>query len=168
MKRGIIPGIAIIAAACQAVDLPSPAQVSTTRQAEDTEKIKARIAILFDTSGSMNFNVCSTDDGHNDTGGDGSIDNAGADVLCCPSSGHNLSECPDDHHDCTSPTCGNGIADDSRMFKVKQGVSAAVAAFGEIDWALFRFHQKSNPPFVQHQFDNGLSQSGIWQGATST
>src|SRR5262249_51636740 len=152
MKRVTILGIALIAAACQAVDLPPPAQLGTTRQAADTEKIKARIAILFDTSGSMNFNVCSNDDNHNDTGGDGSVDNAGADVICCPTPGHNLSECPDDHHDCTSPTCGNGIADDSRMFKVKQGIVGAVEAFGEIDWALFRFHQTAQSTFKKHTF----------------
>ncbi len=171
MTRGIILAIALAGAACQAVDNPTPAQVGATRQAVDTEKIKARIAILFDTSGSMNFNVCSTDDNNNDTGGDGSLvseGNAGADVVCCPTPGHNLSQCPDDHHDCTSPTCGNGIADDSRMFKVKQGVSSAVAAFGEIDWALFRFHQQQKSTFVAHTFDNGLSQSGIYQGASST
>jgi hypothetical protein len=46
--------------------------------------VKPRLAIIFDTSGSMIWNVCTTNDtGAGYTGGDGSLSCPGNDVPCC-------------------------------------------------------------------------------------
>ena len=155
----------VLLGACTATD-GLPLTASQTEEAT-SGSIKARIAILFDTSGSMNDNVCSADDGNNDTGGDGSADCPGSDVACCGTGPAGV-ECAADHQKCTSATCGNSRADDSRMFKVKQGTRDAVAAYGEIEWGLFRFHQAQQATFVCHANNDGLSQSGLWRGATSS
>jgi uncharacterized repeat protein (TIGR01451 family) len=106
-----------------------------------------RILIVFDTSGSMNWNTCTA----TFTGGDGSLECPGDDVACV---------------DCLSGTCGNGAPDDSRLEKVKRGVYDTVAAFGEVDFALMRFHQ-TPVPFVCPLTNAGFS-SGTWQGAGAT
>lgn len=105
-------------------------------------QIKARIAIIFDTSGSLLYNVCfGPDQGGNPSGytsGDGTVECPGNDVACCSGG------CGDDPHNrCTSSTCGNSRSDDSRLAKLKVGLSGAVAAYGEVEYSLFRFHQSS-------------------------
>ncbi|MFH2010789.1 MAG: MopE-related protein [bacterium] len=109
-----------------------------------SEPIKPRLLLVFDTSGSMNWHTCANDF----TGGDGSNECSGDDVLCGT---------------CASSGCGNGIADDSRMAKVKLGITDAVAAYGSVDWGLMRFHQRAMP--FQCPTSNASLQSGGWQGA---
>jgi von Willebrand factor type A domain/Putative metal-binding motif len=106
--------------------------------------IQARLLIVFDTSGSMNFNTCAS----TFTGGDGSQECPGGDVSCAA---------------CNAAGCGNGIADDSRLFKVKAGISDVVAAFGEVEYGLMRFHER-NMSFACPSAQASL-QSGGWQGA---
>ncbi len=106
--------------------------------------IKGRVLIVQDTSGSMMWNTC----GDVFTGGDGSLSCPGADVACgtCGTSG-----------------CGNGIPDDSRIRKVKTGITNAVSGFGEVEWGLMRFKQ------LPTQFSCGTTNvnrnDGGWQGA---
>ena len=108
-------------------------------------EIRARLLFLFDSSGSMNWNTC-TDEF---TGGDGSTECAGADVDCGT---------------CSAIGCGNGLADDSRLDKAKNGLSQVVAGFGEVEYGLMRFHQRaldfSCPGANPLNF-----QSGGWVGA---
>ncbi|MBI2892732.1 MAG: SUMF1/EgtB/PvdO family nonheme iron enzyme [Deltaproteobacteria bacterium] len=103
-----------------------------------------RILVVFDTSGSMNWDTC----GPTFTGGDGSGECPGVDVAC---------------EDCAGTTCGNGSADDSRMASVKRGLYDTVAAFGEVGFALMRFHQTAVPFRCPRQ--NAGLESGTWQGA---
>ncbi len=103
-----------------------------------------RILIAFDTSGSMNWTTCDS----SFTGGDGSLQCAGSDVAC---------------NACNATGCGNGIADDSRLFKVKAGIRDAVRAFGEVDFGLMRFHQRAAS--FACPGGNASQKSGGWQGA---
>jgi hypothetical protein len=110
--------------------------------------IRARLAIAFDTSGSMINNVCtdgsSDGEGSPSTFGDGSLECPGIDVDCCREPPGPPRQCrrggEDIDEDCDSPTCNNDLPDDSRMFKVKQGVADAVRAYGEIEFSLYRFY----------------------------
>ncbi len=104
---------------------------------------RPRLLLLFDSSGSMNWNTCAD----TFTGGDGSSECPGADVPCAT---------------CASGTCGNPFADDSRLHKVKAGITDAVSAFGEVEYALMRFHQRETS-FACPTSQAGLS-SGGWQG----
>ena len=104
---------------------------------------KPRLLIAFDSSGSMNFNTC----GDVFTGGDGTGECPGGDVAC---------------NSCGGVGCGNTIADDSRLFKVKAGITDAVASFGEVEYALMRFHQRATT-FGCPTTQAGL-RSGGWQG----
>ena len=104
---------------------------------------KPRLLLVMDSSGSMNWNTC-TD---TFTGGDGSNECPGANVPCAA---------------CNSGTCSNALADDSRLFKVKAGISDAVAAFGEVEYALMRFHQRADS-FACPTAAAGMK-SGGWQG----
>ena len=108
------------------------------------EDIRARLLLVFDTSGSMNWNTCSEDF----TDGDGSVDCPGTDVSCAV---------------CGNTGCGNGAADDSRIYQSRRGVSNVVAGYGEVEYSLMRFHQRPRPfacPTV-----NASAGSGGWQGA---
>ena len=111
--------------------------------ANATPVVKPRLLLLFDSSGSMNWNTC------NDTftGGDGSNECPGANVPCMT---------------CASGTCGNAIADDSRLFKVKAGITDAVSAFGEVEYGLMRFRQRGLD--FQCPGTNAGLRSGGWQG----
>src|SRR5439155_19750326 len=109
-----------------------------------SSEVKPRLLVAFDTSGSMNWTTCSGDV----TGGDGSLACGGSDVGCSA---------------CGASGCGDGVADDSRLFKVKAGVSDVVRAFGEVDYALMRFHQRA-VPFTCPTSNAGLSAGG-WQGS---
>ncbi|MCA9675937.1 MAG: hypothetical protein KC464_12945, partial [Myxococcales bacterium] len=102
---------------------------------------RARLLIALDSSGSMNWETCSDDF----TGGDGSTECAGADVACA-----------------CNGSCNNALADDSRLFKVKNGIANVVAAFGEVEYSLMRFHQKPEN-FLCPTAAAGR-QSGGWQG----
>ncbi|MBN2361175.1 MAG: VWA domain-containing protein [Deltaproteobacteria bacterium] len=105
---------------------------------------KARLLIAFDTSGSMNWNTCSNTFTH----GDGTLECAGDDVVCS---------------ECAADGCGNSLADDSRLSKVKRGLANVVAAFGEVSYALMRFHQR--PVSFACPGVNASLSSGGWQGA---
>jgi hypothetical protein len=91
----------------------------------------------------MNWNTCRDDF----TGGDGSTECPGLDLACA---------------ECAVTGCGNAQPDDSRLFQVKSGLSNVVAAFGEIEYSLMRFHQRGM------EFDcpgpAAGQQSGGWQG----
>jgi len=106
--------------------------------------VKPRLLIAFDTSGSMNWTTCNSDF----TGGDGSAECAGGDVACAA---------------CGGAGCGDGSADDSRIYKVKSGISDVVRAFGEVDYGLMRFHQRA-VPFGCPTANASLSAGG-WQGS---
>jgi uncharacterized repeat protein (TIGR01451 family) len=110
--------------------------------------IKARVLVVFDTSGSMMWNTCRDEF----TGGDGSLACPGFDVACSPSP-----------PGCATLGCGNGIADDARLAKVKAGISNVVNGFGEVEWGLMRFRQ------LPTQFSCGTlnvnKNAGGWQGA---
>ena len=109
---------------------------------------KARLMLVLDSSGSMNLDTCQHSAavlGY--TGGDGSLECPGDDVSCT---------------DCSSVGCSNGEADDSRLFKIKAGLTNVVAAFGEIDWGLMRFFQRDVD--FQCPSQNASLRSGGWQG----
>ena len=105
---------------------------------------RARLLVVFDSSGSMNWNTC--DDVFTD--GDGSDECPGTDVACAT---------------CGATGCGNGLPDDSRLAKAKAGLSSVVAAFGEVEFGLMRFHQR--PVDFSCPGANVSNQSGGWQGA---
>jgi len=73
---------------------------------------RARFMVVVDTSGSMLGSLSGVP-----TFGDGSIGHAGLDQD------------------------GNGVADDSRLYKAKGALSTVIAAYPEIDFALARYHQ---------------------------
>jgi len=106
--------------------------------------IYARLLVVFDTSGSMNWNACAP----TFTGGDGSSACGGDDVLCA---------------ECNASGCGDGLPNDSRLYKVKDGISDAVTAYGSVEWGLMRFHQREVD--FQCPTTNASLQSGGWQGA---
>ncbi len=107
---------------------------------------KPRLLIAFDSSGSMNWNTCADVF----TGGDGSSECPGSPVSCATCGGVG------------NTSCANAIADDSRLFKVKAGITDAVASFGEVEYALMRFHQRATD-FTCPTVAAGL-RSGGWQG----
>ena len=111
------------------------------------DEIRARLLIVFDTSGSMNFNTCAAEF----TGGDGSLECPGADVACGTGPG-----------ECDATDCGNALPDDSRMANVKIGMSNVIAAFGETEFALMRFFQR--PEDFDCPGQNASLRSGGWQG----
>lgn len=112
--------------------------------------IEARLLVVFDTSGSMNWNTCESVF----TGGDGSVDCAGGDVACA--------ELPPTCTGGSTLTCDNGLADDSRLYKVKAGLSDVVSAFGEVEYGLMRFHQREES--FACPTSNASYGSGGWQG----
>jgi hypothetical protein len=143
----------------------SPNDDSETDEAMSTTDIRARLLLVFDTSGSMNFNTCFSNPYDHDnnpltppispfTGGDGSVE---------------CSTEPDDDYDCstypgcTPSGCSNGEADDSRLYKAKIGMTDAIDAYGEVQWGLMRFYQKAFP--FKCPIENAAAQSGGWQGA---
>ncbi|MCC6993648.1 MAG: VWA domain-containing protein [Deltaproteobacteria bacterium] len=108
-----------------------------------------RLLLLFDTSGSMNLNNCAAlPAAQGFTGGDGSTECPGSDVACAT---------------CGANGCGNTRADDARLFQVKQGITNAVAAFGEVEYGLMRFHQRAAG--FSCPGANLSLRSGGWQGA---
>jgi uncharacterized repeat protein (TIGR01451 family)/MYXO-CTERM domain-containing protein len=109
-----------------------------------SDNTRGRILIAFDTSGSMNFNTCA--DAF--TGGDGSAECPGSDLACLQ---------------CQSGGCGDALANDSRLAKVKAGISDVLRAFGEVDFGLMRFHQRAEP-FTCPSTNASLGAGG-WQGA---
>ncbi|MCB9625045.1 MAG: VWA domain-containing protein, partial [Sandaracinus sp.] len=105
---------------------------------------RARLLLVLDSSGSMNWNTC-TDDF---TGGDGSMECGGADVSCAA---------------CGAIGCGDGNPNDSRLAKAKRGLTQVVQGFGEVEYGLMRFHQRAMDFACPTQ--NASNQSGGWQGA---
>jgi hypothetical protein len=108
------------------------------------DDIRARLLLVFDTSGSMNWHTCADEF----TGGDGTAECPGADVSCAT---------------CSAAGCGNGVADDSRIFQARQGITSVVAGFGEVEYGLMRFAQR--PRSFACPGDNASAGSGGWQGA---
>jgi putative metal-binding protein len=99
-----------------AVALPARAQT----------QIKPYILFQFDTSGSMAWDVCESG-------------------LPTENIYDSTSECPaadDPCTTCNAAGCGNGIADDGRLWKVKRAAADVVNSFGEGTYALARFHQE--------------------------
>jgi len=85
------------------------------------QQIKPRIIFDVDTSGSMAWEAC-------DTGGtdvDHTTDCPGTDVPCAL---------------CNTPGCDDLIPNDGRLWKVKTAIADVVTAFGEVQFALARFH----------------------------
>jgi MYXO-CTERM domain-containing protein len=107
---------------------------------------RPRLLIAFDTSGSMNWNTCAMDF----TGGDGSLECPGTDLACTQ---------------CQSTGCGDSRANDSRLAKVKAGISDVLRAFGEVEFGLMRFHQRSET--FACPTSNAALRSGGWQGAAT-
>jgi MYXO-CTERM domain-containing protein len=85
-------------------------------------QVKPRIIFDVDTSGSMAWEAC-------DPSTAGDVDHAndcpGIDVPCIQ---------------CNADGCGDGLPNDGRLWKVKNAMSQVVTAFGEVDFALARFH----------------------------
>ena len=82
------------------------------------DNVKPRILILFDTSGSMTFNIdeSDTEDGGAPTWGDGSVDAYGS-RYCCPGLG------------------------ESRMRIAKDAMTQMIDSTGDIEFALMKFPQ---------------------------
>ncbi len=100
--------------------------VSLTAKAQ----VAPRIIIAFDTSGSMAESLTGVL-----TFGDGVLDN------CSPrTSGSYTYECG---ANCTAgiDTDCNGQLDDSRIYVAKAALRKMILAYGDVDWALARFHQ---------------------------
>lgn len=116
------------------------------------DDIRARLLVVFDTSGSMNWNTC------NDTytGGDGSTD---LDALgnSCAGSDVTSAACP------SSTTSSDTFANDSRIYKAKKGLSDVVSGFGEVEYGLMRFHQREMD--FACSSTNASAQSGGWAGS---
>lgn len=109
----------------------------------ESSDIKARLLVVFDTSGSMNWNTCAAEF----TEGDGSSECPGDAIPCAT---------------CNSDTCNNTDPDDSRLAKVKSGISDVIAGYGEVEYALMRFAQRERE-FSCPTASAGLG-SGGWQG----
>ena len=108
------------------------------------DDIRARLLLVFDTSGSMNWHTCAD----SFTGGDGSASCGGMDVSCAT---------------CGNTGCSNGLPDDSRIFQAKQGLTNVVAGFGEVEYGLMRFSQRARE--FSCPTPNASEGSGGWQGA---
>ncbi len=92
------------------------------------QAVKPYVLLLMDTSDSMFWDLC-----HDNYPGAKQYIN-----------GDNSSECPGKQVSCATCNsfgCGNGKYDDSRLYKVKKGAYSVVSAFGEVTFALARFHQ---------------------------
>ncbi len=109
-------------------------------------EVRPRLLVILDSSGSMNWNTCTEDF----TGGDGSVECGGMDVGCGT---------------CSASECGDGVANDSRLDKAKRGLTQVMSGFGEVEYALMRFHQRPMPFACPNE--NASQQSGGWQGAGS-
>ena len=107
-------------AVCFALGFPASAV------AQD-QPVKPYVMLLIDTSGSMVFDVCGNyGTSKNNTYTDDSMECPGVDVPCTT---------------CNTFGCGNGLKDDSRIYKVKKGAYNVVSAFGEVTFGLSRYHQ---------------------------
>jgi MYXO-CTERM domain-containing protein len=94
------------------------------------QQVKPYIMLLFDTSGSMVFDVCGNyGTSSSNKYSDNSTDCPGVSVACTTCNTYGC-----------SPTY-NSVADDSRLYKVKKGAYNVVSAFGEVTFGLARFHQ---------------------------
>jgi len=118
-----------------------------------SDVIKPRILFVFDTSGSMNSHVCALpapgDLATDFTGGDGSFECPGSDLT-------DSGVCP------ANSTTNDGFANDSRLYKVKEGISDVVASFGEVEYGLMRFKQRPQDFGCAGTADN--FGSGAWIG----
>ena len=94
------------------------------------EQVKPYVLLLFDTSTSMLWDLChnwnNSANPNAIINGDNSLDCPGNQVSCAT---------------CNTYGCGNGLADDGRLYKVKKGAYNVVSAFGEVTFGLARFRQ---------------------------
>ena len=110
------------------------------------QAVKPYVLLLIDSSGSMLWPVCRS--GYGYINGDNSAECPGSDLNCGT---------------CNSFGCGNGLRDDTRLFKVKKGAYNVVSAFGEVTFALARYRNlKAN--FVCNPSTN--SRAGGWTGGS--
>ena len=90
------------------------------------QPVKPRVIFDVDTSGSMAWEAC-------DPSIAGDVDHTtdcpGVDVPCAT---------------CGATGCDNGLPDDGRLWKVKTAIADVVAAYGEVEFALARFHSTPN------------------------
>lgn len=107
----------------------------------------ARVMVAVAATGTLNADACSP---LRFTGGDGSELCPGSDVSCAT---------------CNSPTCGNAVPDDSRLFNVKQDVADAIAR-DDIEVALMRPHQE--PRSFSCPTTDAAAGAGGWFGAATT
>jgi MYXO-CTERM domain-containing protein len=143
-------------------------------RAQTLEQVKPYIMLVFDTSGSMLWPVCSQGWACNSgcTSGNCSSTQGCAGCFGCNGpyadiNGDNSKDCPGKDVSCSlcnTLGCGNGVPDDSRLFKVKKGAYNVVSAFGEVTFALARFHQT---PATFTCDAVGAQQVGGWSGAIS-
>ena len=139
----------------------------TARAQGKAEQVKPYVMLLIDTSGSMIWPVCYSSAFSNSAlygalNGDGSKDCPGKSFPCsplCSYFGYTLytgSNCG-----CNTMNCGNGKADDARLYKVKKGAHSVVSAFGEVTFALSRF---ANQPYSFTCSASSNSRIGGWTG----
>ena len=95
------------------------------------QTVKPRFVILVDTSGSMAQNVTEIP-----THGDGSQEHPGCDLD------------------------GNGLYDDSKMFQAKAALRDTLVAFGQVEFALGRYHQNQLGQPCQNGFQCAFSNLG--------
>ena len=104
------------------------------------EQVKPYVLLLFDTRAACANHACH--------GGDyGTVDNS--------------AECPGSDVSCTTCSvfgCGDGLANDMKILKVKAGASEVVSAFGEVVFGLSRFHQ------IAGTFRQQLLAGEAWEG----
>ena len=110
----------------------------------DLEPGRPRVLLAIAGSGSLNDDAC----GASFTGGDGSLECPGDDVACGV---------------CAAPGCGNGLADDSRLWSLREALRSTIARTGGVEVGLLRARQRAGA-FTCPGGDV-RSASGGWLGA---
>jgi hypothetical protein len=111
------------------------------------QQVKPYIMILADTSGSMIWPVCYNS--YTAISGDNSLECPGNDIPCTGAGS------------CNTFGCGDGIRNDTRLWKVKKGAYNVVAAFGEVTFGLSRFR---NVPATFTCNSPTYGRAGGWAG----
>ncbi|MCG8553760.1 MAG: proprotein convertase P-domain-containing protein [Proteobacteria bacterium] len=120
--------------------------LSLTWGAVAQAQVKPRFFIGFDTSGSMRWALDGTE-----TSGDGVGKPDGMGGI--------------EYFDCAETTAGqdldcDGLPNDSRMWIAKEAIRSAVLAYGDVEWALGRFHQNQGDSASSRTY-NGTTCGGI-------
>ena len=91
------------------------------------ETLAPRLVLHLDTSGAMRWDSCGS-------GAPDEVDDTsecpGADVLCSA---------------CNTAGCGDLLANDSRLFKIRRAAKSLIESFGDATFLLSRFHQAPAP-----------------------